>query len=451
MSNFRRRLMMSIKKQNEYTELNYIEGTGTQYINTEVKTKQSLKIECTFSGNQIATLLFGARKTISFDGLVWGFNNVDSAFSGFGGNTQKNNTTVNTIDDKKHTVVLSNEVYTIDNVNQILPNRGTFTEFYNIYLFTWNNANKADNRCFQGKVYEFKIYDNNVLIRNMIPVLDKNGIACMYDKVNRKYYYNQGTGEFLYGVPIPKGFTYKEGTKDTGLVIQDDNGNEFVWVPATESTYAKDTSFKGVKPTGDDTLPNGITDETADVVKYGGFYIGRYEAGVPENQTTIDGTKSSTSNVKGMPVSKKGAIVWTNIDYTNAKASAENMINNEYVQTGLLTGKAWDTVCHWIKSDNELKDSRTYGNYKNSLAPANVSGYGKKQVAGYSDKWMVKNIYDLAGNVWEWTSEAISSGFIFRGGSCNDGGSGGPVSSRSNFRASSQNDSVGFRVRLYIK
>ena len=39
MSNFRRRLMMSIKKQNEYTELNYIEGTGTQYINTEVKTK----------------------------------------------------------------------------------------------------------------------------------------------------------------------------------------------------------------------------------------------------------------------------------------------------------------------------------------------------------------------------------------------------------------------------
>lgn len=61
MSNFRRRLMMSIKKQNEYTELNNIEGTGTQYINTEVETKQSLKIECTFSGNQTATLLFGSR------------------------------------------------------------------------------------------------------------------------------------------------------------------------------------------------------------------------------------------------------------------------------------------------------------------------------------------------------------------------------------------------------
>jgi len=165
--------------------------------------------------------------------------------------------------------------------------------------------------------------------------------------------------EEVEGVPVPKGFTYKEGTKDTGLVIQDEKGNEFVWVPATESTYRKDTSFPGNRPTGDDTLPNGITDETADVKKYGGFYIGRYEAGIPEGDT-------SPSNKIGIPVSKKDATVWTNINYTNSKASAESMISNEYVQTGLLTGKAWDTTCHWIedslKSINEsasLKDNNT--------------------------------------------------------------------------------------------
>ena len=262
------------------------------------------------------------------------------------------------------------------------------------------------------------------------------------------------------GVPVPKGFTYKEGTKDTGLVIQDENKNEFVWVPATKSTYVKDTSFPSYnnnKPTGDDTLPNGITDETADVVKYGGFYIGRYEAGVPENQTTIDG-ESYTSNVEGIPVSKKGAIVWTSIGYTNAKASAESMISNEYVQTGLLTGKAWDTTCHWIEdslssinASASLKDSRYYGNHINSLSPANVSGYGTKQVAGYSDKWMVKNIYDLAGNVWEWTSEASGSEFIYRGGSYSNGGSDYPVSFRSSTTASSANGIIGFRPRLYIK
>ncbi len=253
-----------------------------------------------------------------------------------------------------------------------------------------------------------------------------------------------------YGVPIPKGFTYKEGTKDTGLVIQDEKGNEFVWVPATESTYVKDTSFPGVTPTGDDTLPKGITDETADVVKYGGFYIGRYEAGIPEGDT-------SPSNKTGIPVSKKDATVWTNINYTNSKASAESMISNEYVQTGLLTGKAWDTACHWIEdslssinASASLTDSRYYGNYKDSLSTANENS-GTKRTAGFSENWKTKNIYDLAGNVDEWTSEAYFSYFIYRGGSYYGGGSGYPVSCRVYNYPSYADDLVGFRSRLYIK
>ena len=255
--------------------------------------------------------------------------------------------------------------------------------------------------------------------------------------------------EEVEGVPVPKGFTYKEGTKDTGLVIKDENGNEFVWVPATESTYRKDTSFPGVTPRRDDTLPNGI-DETADVVKYGGFYIGRYEAGIPEEDT-------SPSNETGIPVSKKGATVWTKINYTNSKARAESMISNKYVQTGLITGKAWDTTCNWIKdslsSINELaslKDSRYYGNYNNSLSPANENS-GTKRTAGFNENWKVKNIYDLAGNVWKMTSEAYNSGFISRGGSYDFDGSVVPVSYRSYDSVSNTSYTLGFRVRLYIK
>jgi formylglycine-generating sulfatase enzyme len=126
------------------------------------------------------------------------------------------------------------------------------------------------------------------------------------------------------------------------------------------------------------------------------------------------------------------------------------MISNEYVQTGLLTGKAWDTVCHWIKSDDELKDSRTYGNYINSLAPANENS-GTKRTAGFNENWKVKNIYDLAGNVWEWTSEAYSSISISRGGSYDYGGSDFPVSCRDRDSASGANGVTGFRLRLYIK
>ena len=256
--------------------------------------------------------------------------------------------------------------------------------------------------------------------------------------------------EVKYGVPIPKGFEYLDGTKETGLVIKDEKGNEFVWVPATKSTYVKDTSFDGNPPTGDDTLPNGITDETADVVKYGGFYIGRYEAGIPEGDT-------SPSNKIGIPVSKKDATVWTYINYTNAKSSAESMIKNEYVQTGLITGKAWDTTCHWIEdslssinASASLKDSRYYGNYKNSLSPANENS-GTERTTGFNENWKTKNIYDLAGNVREWTSEASSSNFIFRGGSCFSDGSGYPVSYRSSLGASATSGDIGFRHRLYIK
>ena len=274
------------------------------------------------------------------------------------------------------------------------------------------------------------------------------------NKSNVKEEWQNTIASVKYGVPIPIGFTYKEGTKDTGLVIQDEKGNEFVWVPATESTYAKDTSFpsyNNIKPTGDDTLPNGITDETADVVKYGGFYIGRYEAGIPKGDT-------SPSNKTGIPVSKKDATVWTYINYTNAKASAESMISNEYVQTGLITGTAWDTTCHWIegslKSINasaSLTDSRYYGNHKDSVEPANENR-GIKRTAGFSENWKVKNIYDLAGNVWEWTSEADRSYFIVRGGSYDCNGSGDPVSCRRTYYGASVTIVyLGFRPRLYIK
>ena len=274
--------------------------------------------------------------------------------------------------------------------------------------------------------------------------LDDLGITC---NSNVPTEWKQSIAEVTEdGVPIPKGFTYVTGTKETGTVIQDSLKNEFVWVPATEATYVKDTTFPGPTPTGDDELPSGITDETSDVKKYGGFYIARYEAGIPTGDT-------SPSNKTGVPVSKKGATVWTWINYTNAKASAESMISNEYVQTGLLTGKAWDTTCHFIEDAvSSLTDSRTYGNYYNSLSPANVTGYRRKQVSGFSDKWSVKNIYDLAGNVYEWTNEVNSSYRVFRGGDYTQHGDNYPVSYRNhNSPSRTTRDDLGFRSRLYIK
>ena len=68
-----------------------------------------------------------------------------------------------------------------------------------------------------------------------------------------------------------------------------------------------------------------------------------------------------------------------------------------------------------LKSINalaSLTDSRYYGNYKNSLALANENS-GIKRTAGFSEIWNMKNIYGLAGNVWEWTSRLAAKNSLF--------------------------------------
>lgn len=251
-------------------------------------------------------------------------------------------------------------------------------------------------------------------------------------------------------VPIPKGFTYVTGDKSSGVVIKDIlNDNEFVWVPVEASNYVVDVTFSAISGMGnsffEDNLPSGISSDSQDVEKYKGFYIARYEAGIPTDD-------EFGSNKEGIPVSKKGAIAWTNINYTNAKRSAENMISTEYVTTGLLSGAAWDSACHWMGEVVDLSDSRSYGNYKDSIYPANVEGYGSFTTCGYSDAWSVKNIYDMAGNCFEWTKQRNSwtGQYITRGGNYKAQDV-GKIGLRSSSQINAAYDDLGFRVRLYIK
>lgn len=259
-------------------------------------------------------------------------------------------------------------------------------------------------------------------------------------KTEWKQYISKVTSD---GVPIPKGFDYVTGTKDTGVVIKDQNTeNEFVWI-AVDSI----DSYKKIEgdTTSLDTLPSGVSDAKTDVQKYGGFYIGRYECGIPIND-------SSAKDGIGVPTVQKDRTVWNNISYKNAKDSAEGLYNqvSNSVISGLMSAIDWDTTCVYI-SDKVLSitNSRSYGNYSDSTTPANVDGYGSIKTTGYSEIWKVKNIYDLAGNVGEWVAAVRNSDRGFCGGSCLDSGSRYSVTSRSlGNRAAG---SIGFRIRLYIK
>ena len=68
-------------------------------------------------------------------------------------------------------------------------------------LFSLNNGILPGKE----KISYFQIYDNDILVRDFIPVLDGNGTPCMYDKVEGKFYYNAGTGDFIAGPVIGSG------------------------------------------------------------------------------------------------------------------------------------------------------------------------------------------------------------------------------------------------------
>ena len=132
---------------------------------------------------------------------------------------------------------------------------------------------------------------------------------------------------------------------------------------------------------------------------YGGFYIGRYEI---------------TGSIDSPTVIKDTEVIRTQNWYNLYKACSK-VAESEYVQSTMISGNQWDELMDWLidtgeKSEEEInKDSRTWGNYKDSEGEA-AEGSGTKRPAGYNEAWKANNIYDIAGNVSEWTIETSYSG-----------------------------------------
>lgn len=287
-------------------------------------------------------------------------------------------------------------------------------------------------------------------------------------------------------IPLPTGFYYVGGDYNTGLVISDkenDNinasgitmGNQFVWIPVANETALTRTSFdsNGNVTTGLNTTnftepyasgysgENNEYDEMCNqVLLYGGFYIGRYEAGV--NSTDLR-TEETTDQIV---VCKKGVapydyIPWgasmndinSTLGVWEYDESTDSLKQSEAVQTHgavflskqmysdsssvkstLIYGSQWDAMCRYIGNSNMTTSTKS-----------------AKEITGSVNTDVSKNIYDLAGNCLEWTMEAVGSwARVIRGGRYNEEV---PVSIRS--YASSNPDNYGygfgFRISLYIK
>lgn len=174
-----------------YKEVNYIQSGGHQWINTGFYVTEKTKIELdmalvTASGDQ---KFFGS----------YGSGGVCLGTLGgkwrIGANMWGKNEGVATTD--RTSIVIEKDNFTFNDITYI-----------NNYAISSNNQHPLvvfgiayNGSIFQRaviKLYGLKIYDNNILVRDFIPVIDLEGVACLYEKVEEKFYYNQGTGEFLY-------------------------------------------------------------------------------------------------------------------------------------------------------------------------------------------------------------------------------------------------------------
>ena len=251
------------------------------------------------------------------------------------------------------------------------------------------------------------------------------------------------------GVPIPDGFYYVGGTKEEGVVISDDPadenkgtshevaqtlvGNQFVWIPVEDDSlfqrYAGYYNGSLQSMTNySEPFANGYATEAdeyeameASVLENNGFYVGRYEAG-----TTA--TRSSSSGITDPVVIRQGVNVynyigWSNSDdMTNETGGAVELSKNfadtngyTSVTSTLTYGIQWDAIMNFIDpayatgscdSSSFVRDSSGKGWYDKS-APTTT---------GSNANYATKNIYDLGGNVREWTMEASYTGYrVLRG------------------------------------
>ena len=274
-------------------------------------------------------------------------------------------------------------------------------------------------------------------------------------------------------VPLPNGFYYVGGDISTGLVISDkqgdtmtasglDMGNQFVWIPVSSEADLERTNFDANgQPTTDapasgsnvtdcsEPSASGYSTEAEEyntmktqVLKYGGFYIGRFEAGV--NSTTLRAGATTAQTV----VCKKGVAPYNWVPWGKAMNDASeaegksgavylaknfaSQHNYTSVTSTLTYGCEWDAMCRYIGDSQRTTPTKS--------AP---------ELTGSVSTDVSKNIYDLAGNCYEWTKEAINTNNrVIRGGYCDDAL---PVSSRGGHNPTFGSAYRSFRPTLYIK
>ena len=227
---------------------------------------------------------------------------------------------------------------------------------------------------------------------------------------------------------IPKGVTpnWAEDTDADGVPDIQTKYNQFVWIPVKdEASYQRDLSYpstygatleytpEGSTFTDTGYLPEGINQgadtaenneeaERKSVLKYNGFYIGRYEAGKDADGTTV--------------VSKQNVTVYTKKPQIEFKEMAKRMYNNNIVKSAMSSGIQWDMVMHFVDGEYDATGEKKFNVRVYDETRHNGNAVVK---SGKNNNDKVQNIYDLEGNAYEYVAEKDNyrnNPFVYRGG-----------------------------------
>ena len=183
----------------------YIQGTGTQYIDTGVVGEKGVraetKIEFTAIDNNVG--IIGSRQAagsyrfflIKVFMNQWYMSIRDDYYGGYPITNTLYEIVADTYGDT-NTLTVNDVIYVTSSEN--------FSTTYNLYAFADNLMGTAGNFA-KIKMYGLKLYKDDILVREFVPIKDQNNIACMYDKVTKEIFYNSGSGNFIAGEIVEEG------------------------------------------------------------------------------------------------------------------------------------------------------------------------------------------------------------------------------------------------------
>ena len=274
-------------------------------------------------------------------------------------------------------------------------------------------------------------------------------------------------------VVVPAGFKVvnKDANVTDGIVVEDVShsataGSQFVWIPVGEvikdSAGNKETITLGryiFDSSGNATAYSGsYTEDTASNhnSSYGntiakdiedfknkvtntthGYYIGRYESRKNGTQVTV----------------KASDTVYNNTTQPNAATVSRGMYSDSNFESDLMNSYAWDTAVYFLqKFDNRANKASLKPYSRQTSLNGSLASQGTNNLSDASKQDVICNVYDMASNCYEWTTETSSNSGVpctYRGGYYGSSSS-SYTSYRSGVSTSNSNGSISFRSLLYM-